>query len=336
MRPLWLAGTLTVVLGSAALTTSWRERAEVPVGEARTQPAVSAEALQREGRVILVTLDGARWQDVLDRPGAFAAPARAMPKLLDRVAKNGVALPATTSSGVPLSLPGYQALAVGRRTACGDNDCARVTDETLAEGLVRRLSLPPEQVAVFASWARLSYAAGARDGAVTVDAPPRGLPTPGGPPWEDARWDAETASRALAHFKTHRPRFLHLAFLDMDEFAHRRDAERTVEALRQADDVIGTILEEVRRWPEAEQRVTTLIVTADHGRGPGRLWPSHAAYGASRDIFVLAAGDLVRGGAGDDVTQVDVRPTVERLLGLCPTPGKGRPIDAIVGSLPCG
>ncbi|MCA3016199.1 MAG: alkaline phosphatase family protein [Myxococcaceae bacterium] len=336
MRALGLVAFVVVVLGSVVVATTRVERLAVPVAKAREQPAVSASALQRGARVILVTLDGARWQDVLDRPGALAGPARAMPKLLEVVAKNGVALPATTSSSVPLSLPGYQALAAGRRTACADNDCGRITHETLAEAVARRLSLPPQQVAVFASWARLAFAASARDGAVTVDVPPRGPPTPGGPPWEDARWDADTASRAVAHLRAHRPRLLHLALLDMDEYAHLGDAPRTVEALRRADDVIATLLEEVRRWGAEERRLTTLIVTADHGRGPGRLWTSHSAYGASRDVFVLAAGDLVRGGSTADVTQADVRPTVERLLGLCPTPGEGRPIDAIAGSLPCG
>jgi hypothetical protein len=336
VRALWVGGFVAVLVGMVVLAVTRRERVEVPVSEAREQPAVSASALQREARVILVTLDGARWQDVLDRPGALAAPARAMPKLLEAVATNGVALPATTSSSVPLSLPGYQALAAGRRTPCTDNDCERITHETLAEAVARRLSLPPAQVAVFASWARLAFAASARDGAVTVDVPPRGPATPGGPPWEDARWDADTATRAMWHLRVHRPRFLHLALLDMDEYAHLGDASRTVEALRRADDVIAALLEEVRRWGAHERRLTTLIVTADHGRGPGRLWPSHSRHGASRDVFVLAAGDLVRGGATAAVTQLDVRPTVERLLGLCPTPGEGRPIDAIVGALPCG
>lgn len=335
MRVLLVTGATTLTLAAAGLAFTWREPTQRVAGVHRARVDVPPAGLLREkAHVLLVTLDGARWQDVLAQPGAFSATP-AMPKLLALVAQNGVALPATTSSTVPLSLPGYQALAAGGPTSCEGNDCARITTETLAEGLARRLALPSEQVAVFASWARLSFAATSADGTVTVDAPARAQPRPGGPPWEDARWDSETATLALAHLARHRPRFLHLALLDTDEWAHRRDTGRTVEALRSADDAIARLLDVVRSWPEDERRLTTLLVTTDHGRGPGALWHSHAPFDASRDIFLVAVGDLVRG--GDDVaTHADVRPTVERLLGLCAGEYAGRAVAAVVGTLPCG
>ncbi|MBL8921319.1 MAG: hypothetical protein JNJ54_20840 [Myxococcaceae bacterium] len=339
MRALWILGAVTLTLTTAVLVTGSSEPSPrgLPsraLGTAGGQLVVPASTLQQKAHVVLVTLDGARWQDVLAQPGALSS-SPAMPKLLELVARNGVALRATTSSKVPLSLPGYQALAAGRMTSCEDNDCARLEGETVAEGLARGLGLPMEQVAVFASWARLSFAAAGAEGAVTLDAPPRGLPGPGGPPWEDARWDVETTARALSHLTTHRPRFLQLALLDTDEWAHQRDAQRTVQALRAADDAIAALLEVVRTWPEDERRLTTLLVTTDHGRGPGSLWHAHGAFDASRNIFLLAAGDLVRG--GDELaTQADVRPTIERLFGLCPRGSGGRAVTAIVGDLPCG
>jgi hypothetical protein len=301
----------------------------------RSSFEVTAAELQRHARVILVTLDGARWQDVLDQDGALRSPVEtpAMPKTLELVRQNGVALAARTSSAIPLSLPGYQALATGQQTPCSDNDCTRVTLETVAEALTRRLPVGANTAVVFASWARLAFAATSQDGAVMVDAPPPGPPHVGGPPWEDARWDAETADRALAFWRTERPRFMHLALLDMDEFAHRRDVAGTLAALHAADDVISRLVDEVKALPEPERRLTTILVTADHGRGPGRLWPAHGAYAASRDIFLLAIGDAVVGGE-QQVEQVDVRPTIERLVGLSPEAGQGHAIEAIVGSLP--
>lgn len=309
-----------------------RGHVTVPTAESRRPFTTTAGELQAHARVILVTLDGARWQDVLDQPGALrnGDEPPAMPKLLELIRTRGVALPATTSSALPLSLPGYQAIAAGHRTRCDDNDCARIDEETLAEGLARRLQLPADQVATFASWARLVNAASSRDGAVLVDAPPLGPPHAGGPPWEDARWDRETVARALAHWTQQKPRFLHLALLDMDEQAHRQDAAATVNALRFADDVITKLLAEIDRLPEAERRLTTVLITADHGRGPGRLWPSHTAYASSRDIFFIALGPLVNGDVLP-VSHADVRPMVERLFGLCST----SPVKAVVGDLPC-
>lgn len=322
-------------LGVGALTFSKGPSGDALPSVKRAGLEVTASELQRHARVILVTLDGARWQDVLDQAGALRASseAPAMPKTLELVRRNGVALAARTSSAIPLSLPGYQALATGQQTPCADNDCARVDRETIAEALARRLAPGSNSVAVFASWARLAFAATSHDGAVLVDVPPRGPPSAGGPPWDDARWDAETAGRALAFWRTERPRFMHLALLDMDEFAHRRDVGGTLAALHAADDVIGSLADELKALPDAERRLTTILITADHGRGPGRLWPAHGAYAASRDLFLLAIGDAVVGGE-QRVEQVDVRPTIERLFGLNPEAGQGRAIEAIVGSLP--
>lgn len=338
MRVLWVLGT-TFALATATLVMSSRARctsalsSAALVKNARAQLVVPASTLHQKAHVVLVTLDGARWQDVLAQPGALSS-SPAMPKLLALLARNGVALRAVTSSKVPLSLPGYQALAAGRATSCEDNDCARLVGETMAEGLARRLSLPWEQVAVFASWARLPFAAAGADGAITIDAPVRGPPVAGGPPWDDARWDAETTAGALRHLTTHRPRFLQLSLLDTDEWAHRRDPARTVQALRAADDAITALLDVVSTWPEEERRLTTLLVTTDHGRGLGAFWHSHGAFDASRNIFLLAAGDLVRGG-DEATTQADVRPTIERLFGLCPGDSEGHAVTAIVGALPC-
>lgn len=303
-----------------------------PIARSGAALTTTAAELQAHARVILVTLDGARWQDVLDQPGALRNEGEppAMPKLLELIRTHGVALPATTSSTLPLSLPGYQAIAAGHQTRCDDNDCARIDEETLSEGLARRLQLLPDAVATFASWARLANAASSRDGVVLVDAPPLGPPQAEGPPWEDARWDHETSARALAHWTSKKPRFLHLALLDMDEQAHRKDAAATVKALRSADDVIARLMTGIEELPERERKLTTVLITADHGRGPGRLWPSHTAYASSRDIFLVALGPLVNAQV-QPVSQADLRPMVERLFGLCST----HSVKAVVGDLPC-
>lgn len=334
-RAFVLMGTLVVVLGLAGVLTIRRAEVEVPPGAVHAVTPVSADELRAKARVILVTLDGARWQDVLDRSGRLGTTT-AMPKTLELVRQSGVALPASISSKIPLSLPGYQALLAGRQTPCDDNDCARVSVETVSERLSHVLELPADQIATFASWAKLAFAATSKDdvGRVLVDAPPLRLPSSQGPPWENARWDEETISKALSHWKTAKPRFLHLALLDMDERAHRGDVDGTLQALQRADEAIAELWTSIQALPEPERALTTILVTADHGRGPGGLWKSHAAYSASRDVFVLAIGALVKGGTGS-ATQADVRPTLERLVGICPLPSEGSAIAPIVGELPC-
>jgi hypothetical protein len=299
-------------------------------------PSVTADDLREHARVIVVTLDGARYQDVLDENGAFAHARErpAMRRLLQRVQTQGATFRAKTSSRVALSLPGYQALFAGQQTSCDANDCARITVETFAEAVARRLKLSPSQVAVVASWSRLARAASAKDGAILVDTIPDGPPRRGGPPWPNARWDKDTVERALEIWRNEKPRLLYVGLLDMDERAHQGDQQGTVRALQNADEALGKIFDEIDRLPDNERKLTTVIVTADHGRGLGPLWTDHGKYVPTSDrMFLLATGDLIkaRGLQKREVTQAELKATVERLMGLCSTGG----IEELVGSLPC-
>ena len=171
--------------------------------------AVKAAERQRLARVVLLTLDGPVTEDVL-------SPAL-MPRLHAAVAKEGVWLEARAASVTTLSLPSYQALSVGRLTACRTNDCGRVTEETVGEFLVRALKVPREQVALFASWSRTSLAVASREDVMFLDAPEEGGKADGRP-WRNARLDVETFARARAHWAEVHPRFLHLSLLDTEVF----------------------------------------------------------------------------------------------------------------------
>ncbi len=316
---------LAVLVAGLAVALVSRER---PFPPEPHDDEVSAH-LHRTARVILITLDGPLRDDVLS--GAL------MPGLHEALRTHGVAFPAEVSSPMALSLPGYQALAAGHATDCRDNDCPRIEVETLAEGVARRLSLPPGDVAVFASWSKLARAASSHDGTVFVDAPPDGPPVEGGPPWRNARFDAQTFARARTYWEAHHPRFLHLAFLDTDEYAHQGLREDYEQALHQADARVLEVLRWVEALPVAERAVTTVLLTADHGRGRGD-WKEHGFFDrGSGEVFIVALGPVVRGGDQSRADQRDVRPTVERLFGLCPPHARddGRALEAVVGSLPC-
>src|SRR6185503_11811978 len=99
-----------------------------------------------EPRIVLVTIDGARWQDVyegIDRPLAMsrgfdaraidslAKPDALTPNLHALVAKSGTALGYGESkcgivrqaSNTNISLPGYHEIFTARRTRCMSNFC---------------------------------------------------------------------------------------------------------------------------------------------------------------------------------------------------------------------
>lgn len=320
------------VLGAALLTTACvgvalgarrREFVEEPHDEA------GSSRLQKHARVILITIDGPIRDDVLSGPH--------MRGLQEAVRKGGIAFPAQATSSMALSLPGYQTICAGASTGCLDNECGRIKVETMGELLARRLKLSPEDVAVFASWSRLAKAVSSRDGVMTVDAPPDRPVSDGGPRWKNARFDDETFAHARAFWEEHHPRFMHIALLDTDEWAHLGLREQYDRALEETDKRIVEVLSWIDALPAEEKAVTTVLLASDHGRGRSD-WTKHGFMSpGSSDIFIAAIGPLVKGGEPGAVDHRDLRPTVERLFGLCPAhvEDDGRAIEAIVGALPC-
>lgn len=313
-------------------------RSEVPIELAR-------DALPTPRTVVLVTLDGVRWQDVFER--SFAR----MPKTRAQVEARGAALGGCgvvrADNPAFLSLPGYLELLTGRRTTCAANTCARVSaptilDDAAADSAARGLG----PVASIDAWPTLSRAASSGRSSVLVSA--GRTPWPGRPVDDAAleaalaaseaesesiagdlyRPDEHTARIALAYLKSARPRLLHVGLGDTDEHAHEGDRAAYLRAIETAD----AFVDEVAATLEDEAAV---VITADHGRSAS--FRDHgSAFPESARSFVLAFGDGVaaRGVMCDHrtVTLPDVGATVRALAGLPPDrdPGAGRPIDAIL------
>jgi hypothetical protein len=135
-------------------------------GQLPVDPATS-------GRIVLITIDGVRAEDVFEgadpklRPGSnvekLRRPEAVMPRTHHLVATRGVALGAErpgcgevhTASGANVSLPGYLEIFTGRRTRCRDNTCDRTTSPTVLDEAVHA-GLGP--VASIGSWEVLDHA----------------------------------------------------------------------------------------------------------------------------------------------------------------------------------
>lgn len=192
MRQIRVAMVVVVSLGAAGLGLDARGR----------QPAIASPA----DNVVLVTLDGARWQDIFggidldilrsasgDTPvektetyQRFWAPtaaerrARVMPFLWNRlVAQEGfLAGNRTLGSRVEVtnthrfSYPGYAELLTGapHDDMVTSNDNKRYDFLTVLEWLKRDLRLSRAQVAVFGSWETFHWIAEREEGAITINA----------------------------------------------------------------------------------------------------------------------------------------------------------------------
>jgi hypothetical protein len=343
--------------------------ASTPPLEVRS-PAPAAPAKPPPPRsVVLVTIDGVRWEDVFHGASAkllpegsrlagveaSARPFSTMPRT-KRLVQRGVALggggdgcgTVKPAGGAFVSLPGYLEILRGRRTACDSNACVveRVPSVLDAAALAGH-----GPVASISSWPKIARAASAGGAPVLVSAGRRpwpvipvsdpslarlllfaekARPSPGRGLY---RPDEHTARIALAYLRAERPRLLHVGFGDTDEHGHRADYALYLDALRDAD----AFIDEVVTTADDLGMRTTVLVTTDHGRSVtlhnhGRMFPE------SGRSFLLAFGDGVpaRGMVCQhrDVTLPDVGATVRTLLDMEADASKaaGAPITEVLGS----
>jgi len=354
----------------------------IPPGEVdralRASPVLATEiplerpvrADQGEGAVVLVVLDGARWQDVfVGADPQLAAEARTaaptarelMPHLHALIADRGAALgapghgpPISASGPNYVSLPGYREIFQGRRaTGCADNDCGPPRDATVVDEVADRGDAPGD-AAVIASWerieraatvdpsrlvlsagrSRVSHAEALGDDEGTRELLDRGAHADPFPGYGDFRPDRMTASIALRYLETRQPRLLFLGLGEPDEYAHRGDYAGYLGSLRASDSIVGDLLAVLDRMGD-RGRHTTVLITADHGRGRdyrfhGRDFPESAR------VWLVAAGAGIEArGLAQSLAPhrlADVAPTVRALLDLPPdiSPLSGRPLEELL------
>ncbi len=225
------AGALLVSLAAAACgrpsnaPSSTASELPAPIVREPNLPSVVAAALDeriteraptgshdKDPRVVLVTIDGVRWQDVfqgIDRSFArsldkkhvdeLAKPNGLTPHLHELVAKSGTALGHKDDCGIVrqasntnISLPGYYEIFTARRTRCMSNVCPPVIVPTILDRAATHGIAP---VASIASWDVLDHAVTARagKGSRSVFVSAGSTKWPGTRPLEDQRLELSVA-----------------------------------------------------------------------------------------------------------------------------------------------
>lgn len=320
----------------------------------------SATANSSSGNVILLMLDGVRWQEVfqgVDSHLATKESGEIFTNLHGELENQGLLFgdpsddsQMSVANRAFLSLPAYQSIMSGFPQPCKSNTCGRIGVETFQERLVRDLSLERNQVATIGSWINIAHAVEHLPGATFVntgvdplddktsdpvfgeinDEQSRNLPQ-----WEAARLDRYTYGHAMHYLKKYRPRFMFISLQDSDEWAHHGNYDNYVNTLRHYDRVIKELVDALKSMGEYG-RNTTLLVTTDHGRGTGSAWKNHGVlWPSSRFVWMYAFGPHVKTGTsvkGLHYSHLDLRPTIESALGLDPQAckGCGAPIAEII------
>jgi hypothetical protein len=296
--------------------------------------------------VVIVTFDGVRPEEILSiaGPDLQSQPTSprevVMPFLIYELGPSGIFLghpeagkPMTVANPIAVSLPGYQSMFSGRPTLCFTNECGPPMGETLFSRVQKAFNLPPESIAVFATWEGLCSGLGLDDrfdAHCGADAIREIWQLRVGRTAKDTRRRPETIDQAAFDLALHRlgkplPMLLYVALDETDATAHAENYAGHLAALAEYDMWLR-VLDKKLRELEADGHQTALIVTTDHGRGSGDDWSQHRwnVTGSDR-VWLFARGPGLEAAGpvetSEKATLASVRPTVEKWLALKPTSG---------------
>ena len=298
---------------AATKGTSFDLATVVEVGE--------APRTTRTDQVVLVAIDGARWQEIFSKDPI-------MPTLRRFMTTDGISVGAPGYGEMHatgpnyVSLPGYTEIFTGRTSACRSNDCAPIEQRTLVDEVIDAGS----EAAVISSWEMIDRAAAREPSRVMLSAGrhhvahresfddktfEEGASSGPGCGIGDYRPDALTIRLALDYLSHHTPKFAFVGLGDSDEHAHRDDRKGYIDALRTADAFLADL---EARLPAR----STIFVTADHGRAANFRDHGGAMPEAAR-VWLVARGAGIDARGPLDASPVrlaDVAPTIRCLLGL--------------------
>ena len=246
--------------------------------------------------------------------------------------------PVRITNGYRVSYPGYSEILTGRAqdAAIRGNDAIQNPTETLLEFLQRKWGLRPGQAALFGSWSVFHSIGERRPGSIFINAGFRALEAADlSPrlrelsrmqfelltPWPTVRHDYITFEMALEFLKTKRPRVMHVALGETDDWAHDRRYGLVLETAAYFDQCLQRLWETLQSMP-AYRGKTTMLVTTDHGRGHTlENWHGHGDDVEGSDYIWIAAIGPDTPAAGEitstqEVFQRDIAPTLLDLGGV--------------------
>lgn len=286
-------------------------------------------------RVIYITVDGVRWQDVFNDRTHFK-------NLWEKYASElkFYGMPGSNSTmhvaTVPISLPSYQSQTAGSIQFCFNNDCGRIRTQTFLENILNKLNLSKKEVVTFASWPSIGEAAESVFNLTFTNVGNAPMAHPethivdsvmaeinlkqlNDGAGDGDRFDKYTFAQALHYLKEYQPHFMWIALNDADTKAHRGDLTGYHQALEFYDKVFDELFTTLTSLNI--DRETMVIVTTDHGRGNGKNWTDHGIlYPESLQTWAFVKNGSLKynfsTGYKYFYSTLSIRPAIESALGV--------------------
>lgn len=246
-------------------------------------------------KIVLITIDGVRWQDIFDQHsgvGSFRPTSRELvPNLYKHFVDEGMAIGRDSqilvSGPAHISQPGYLEIMRGYSTFdCFTNMCPPNTQRTLINEFANNST-------VIAGWETIGKIFDNSLAIVNVGRTNKNIqwqqlnipdPVEVIDNFSDSsyREDRYTTETALAYLnKIGQPQFLWISLGDTDEWAHRNNILFYWSSLNAADKFIGEIM-------NIMSANTVFIVCPDHGRSDN--FRDHGWDEASRRVWIMMTG----------------------------------------------
>lgn len=293
----------------------------------------SVSANSKVDRVIYITLDGTKWQDILDHtrlPIFWATHAKKFKIYGEPDSHTSIEV-----ASVAISLPSYESQMSGAVQPCENNSCGRIGVETLPEYLVNHLKFKKKDVVSIASWTEINRAVEshdqtivANDGIVDMIDPIthhadlvmyglNKLQAADHPDHIDVRSDKYTFLQAMHYLDIHKPRFLWISFCNADTNAHANNAAGYYKSIYAYDLYIDELLRYLK--DNKLDKRTLVIITTDHGRGDGSHWTSHGPkYPESKRTWAFVMNGGLKPISKDEkmtyYSTLSIRPTIEAVF----------------------
>jgi hypothetical protein len=292
-------------------------------------PSLMAQQLKTKN-VIIVTLDGYRWQelykgadpDILKIPeynkepglgATFEAPTsiqrreRLMPFFWNVISKEGQLYgnrsfgnKVNCSNHHLLSYPGYSEMLVGYPERTVTSNRKIVNPNATVLEFIHGQHEYHNKVAAFATWDAFPFILRKEKAKFHVNA---GSDLAEGSissvevemnrqlKESNHRTDHLTFQYAMEYLKRERPNVLFLGFDATDTYAHGGQYDKYLQAAYEADRMIAQLWQWIQSQPDYKDQ-TTIFITTDHGRGNGRhIWRNHRLLASgSRQIWFAVMG----------------------------------------------
>ena len=300
----------------------------------RTRKGVS----MTEQNLILVTIDGVRWQEVFRgidpvlvknskaQFGDSRAKRRAlMPFIWKTVARKGVIIGnrdegsyMSVSNPWHFSYPGYNEMITGVADPSIDSN-DKIPNHNVS--FIEWLQSQPDftkNLAVFAKWDVCPYIFNRKRSGLHINA--------------GFKQDTFTYQYAKAYLQKEKPRVMMIALGDSDDFAHDGNYGEYIKGIHRADKLLADLWTTLQSMPKYKNK-TNLLITTDHGRGStlmnwchhssqAKKYPQRINIAGSEHVWFAAIGPnisakgLVKTSKDTKLTQVTA--TALQLLGKNP------------------